>query len=97
MNNDLPGGDGKSKGVLAALLSLLFLVAIPWYWGLLELTIPGAKSFAVSTVWPGVPVWFAISVVASAVISCVTAWSFLRWEGPGAEPVGDQRSATPDP
>lgn len=59
-----------------ALFAVLFLVAIPWYWqpfGWSSATlIEGAGD------WLVVPVWFAVPVIGSFVISATAAWLLRR-------------------
>lgn len=47
--------------------AILFGVAIPWYW-------PGEEISIVA----GIPLWAAVSIGASSVISCFTAWLLIK-------------------
>ena len=52
---------------------LLFLVAVPWYWGE-----GGSKPVL------GMPLWAVVSIGVSFLISCLTAWAAFRtWPSDG--------------
>ena len=52
---------------------LLFLVAVPWYWGE-----GGSKPVL------GMPLWAVVSIWVSFLISCLTAWAAFRaWPSDG--------------
>ena len=55
------------SGTVWTVYALLFAVAIPWYW-------PENQDAIVA----GLPLWAAVSIGASAVISCFTAWLLLK-------------------
>ncbi len=60
------------KNVLIYLI--LFLFAIPWYWGEF-----GKKLFL------GLPLWVVASIFVSFLISCYTAFLLLTTSWPGEE------------
>ena len=65
--------------MLALGFVLLFIVAVPWYWGE-----GGAKPVL------GMPLWAVVSVGVSFLISCLTAWAAFRtWPSDCDEPEGD--------
>ena len=66
--------------LLALGFALLFIAAVPWYW-------PAHDQETLL----GLPRWVVVSIVASVLISCLTAWVFLRhWPGgDGDEPEED--------
>jgi len=47
--------------------AVLFAVAIPWYWPAEE-----------TTIVVGLPLWAAVSLGTSAIISCFTAWLLIK-------------------
>ena len=58
---------------LAVTYVLLFVVAVPWYWGE-----GGSKPVL------GMPLWAVVSIGVSFLISCLTAWAALRtWPSDG--------------
>jgi len=58
---------------------LLFLVAVPWYWGE-----GGSKPVL------GMPLWAVVSISVSFLISCLTAWAAFRtWPSDYDEEEGD--------
>ena len=66
--------------LLALGFALLFVAAVPWYW-------PAHDQETLL----GLPRWVVVSIVASVLISCLTAWVFLcHWPGgDGDEPEED--------
>tara|TARA_B100000614_G_scaffold160664_1_gene142360 strand:- start:2082 stop:2321 length:240 start_codon:yes stop_codon:yes gene_type:complete len=57
---------------------LLFLVAVPWYWGE-----GGSKPVL------GMPLWAVVSIGVSFLISCLTAWAAFRtWPSDGENEEG---------
>jgi len=52
---------------IAVAYVLLFVVAVPWYWGE-----GGSKPVL------GMPLWAVVSVGISFLISCLTAWAAFR-------------------
>mgnify|MGYP003657338924 CR=1 FL=1 len=59
---------------------VLFVVAVPWYW-----------TEGYGEILFGFPVWAVVSVGASALISCFTAWLFLfYWPEAGEEERSNQ-------
>ena len=58
---------------LTGIYLLLFIVAVPWYWG-------EAGSEPVL----GMPLWAVVSISVSFLISCLTAWAAFRtWPSDG--------------
>ena len=63
---------------LAVAYVLLFVVAVPWYWGE-----GGSKPVL------GMPLWAVVSVGVSFLISCLTAWAAFRtWPSDGDDGEG---------
>ena len=63
---------------LAVAYVLLFLVAVPWYWGE-----GGSKPVL------GMPLWAVVSIGVSFFISCLTAWAAFRtWPSEGGDEEG---------
>ena len=61
--------------LLALGFALLFVAAVPWYWP------EGYRATAL-----GLPRWVVVSICASFLISCLTAWVMLRhWPGGDAD------------
>ena len=57
---------------------VLFVVAVPWYWGE-----GGSKPVL------GMPLWAVVSVGVSFLISCLTAWAAFRtWPSDGDDEEG---------
>ena len=57
---------------------VLFVVAVPWYWGE-----GGSKPVL------GMPLWAVVSVGVSFMISCLTAWAAFRtWPSDGDDEEG---------
>ena len=70
--------DSKPKSsrlpmALAVTYVLLFVIAVPWYWGE-----GGSKPVL------GMPLWAVVSIGVSFLISCLTAWAAFRaWPSDG--------------
>ena len=63
---------------LALTYVLLFVVAVPWYWGE-----GGSKPVL------GMPLWAVVSIGVSFLISCLTAWAAFRtWPSDGDDEEG---------
>ncbi|MBC8245727.1 MAG: hypothetical protein H8E20_15220 [Verrucomicrobia bacterium] len=66
--------------LLALGFALLFIVAVPWYWG-----DGGGETPLVL----GMPLWVAVSTAVSFLISCLTAWAAFRaWPSGGDDAEG---------
>ena len=66
---------------------ILLLIVVPWYWRFF----PGAAM----RIWCGVPMWVAVSVVATAVVSVFTAWLLLTRRWPGEDEADNPYPHTP--
>ena len=69
----MPRGDSSHQSALLSwwiwlIYGGLFAVAIPWYWPNDDVRL-----------FLGIPLWAAVSVGASILISCYTAWLLLRY------------------
>ena len=75
--------DSKPKSsrlpmALTVIYLLLFIVAVPWYWGE-----GGSKPVL------GMPLWAVVSIGVSFFISCLTAWAAFRtWPSEGDDEEG---------
>jgi len=66
---------------LVVSFALLFILAVPWYWG------EGGEKPLIF----GMPLWVGVSTFISFLISCLTAWvAFRTWPSDGDESEGDK-------
>ena len=71
----------RQSWLLAFIFLLLFIFAVPWYWGE-----GGEKPLIL-----GMPLWVAVSVGVSFLISCLTAWTAFRtWQSDVDKSEGDK-------
>ena len=78
--------DHKSKSsrlswLLVFGFALLFILAVPWYWG------EGGEKPLIF----GMPLWVGVSTFISFLISCLTAWvAFRTWPSDSDKSEGDE-------